>query len=223
MIISIDGPAGSGKSTVACLVGERLGFLHFNSGSLYRAITAHLIAENFDFSSIKIDSMFEDFKLETKFVNGEQRVFVDGIDYTSRLRDNDVSINTAKVSTNRFIRNKIDACQREFGKTNNLVVDGRDIGSFVFPNAELKIYLDCAVSERAKRRFLEEKAKNSKVTIEEIEQQLIERDNIDKTKKIAPLVVPENAIIIDSTNLTIDEVVEKIVNLAKKHSKDYNF
>lgn len=211
MIISIDGPAGSGKSTVADILSEKLGFVHFNSGALYRGITAYILDNNLEVDSIDLNNI----KLETKFINNIQHVYVNGTDYTSKLRDNEISIATPKISSIKHIRQIVDNCQKSFASKNNVVIDGRDIGSFVFPNADIKFYLDCSITERAKRRFKEEIIKNPNITLQEIETQIAERDEFDKNKKIAPLVVPKNAIIIDSSHLTIDEVVD----LLFKHVK----
>ena len=215
MIITIDGPAGSGKSTIAKEVSKKLNFIHFNSGLLYRGITAHLYSLNFDIESIKINSKVPKFTLKTQFINDVQYVFVNDIDYTSSLRNNEISKLTPFVSTNKTIRKRIDKCQRSFAKNNSIVVDGRDTGSFVFPKADFKFYLDCSIQERARRRFNEENIKNSSITLAQIEQELEIRDKIDKTKKIAPLVVPKNATIIDSTNLSINEVVTSILSNLK--------
>lgn len=215
MIISIDGPAGSGKSTVAKLLAKKLGFINFTSGSLYRAITAHLLSENFNFSTITETYPTLDLKLNIVYENDIQKIFVNDIDYTANLRDNTVSVHTPLISVNKHFRNIIDNAQKSFAKNNNVVIEGRDIGSFVFPNAEYKFYLDCDVKERAKRRYNEEKLKNTNITYNEIEKQLIERDIFDKTRKIAPLVIPKNAIMINSTNLTIDEVVEEMFKKIK--------
>lgn len=212
MIISIDGPAGSGKSTVAKLTSKKLGFEHFNSGSLYRGITAFLVQNKIDFNNL--ENRLPEMQLSTHFENGIQHVVVNNVDYTPHLRENEISVITPSVSSIKEIRKLVDDCQRSYAKNKNIIVDGRDIGSFVFPNAELKIYLDCSIKERARRRFLEEQQKGSSITIEEIEKQIAERDEVDRNKKIAPLVIPEGAFVIDSTNLTIDEVVEKICLLA---------
>lgn len=206
MIISIDGPAGSGKSTVAEILAKKLGFAHFNSGSLYRAVTAYVIKNNLD-----VDVSFEEIAklpLKVEFINGEQHVFVDGTDFTNHLRDNIVSQKSSYVSKFKPIRNMVDNCQHHFATNNNVVIEGRDIGSFVFPNAEHKFYLDCSVDVRAERRFKEEQAKGSNVSLEEIKLQIIARDKFDKEKPTAPLVVPKNAVVIDSTNLTAEQVAE---------------
>ena len=216
MIITIDGPAGSGKSTVADILADKLNFIHFNSGSLFRGITAHLLNINFNISSITTTSALPKIDLKVKMINNVQHVIVNNTDYSSVLRDNEVSTQVAIVAANYFVREIVDDCQRKFCSSNNVVIEGRDIGSHVFPNAEIKFYLDCSAKERAKRRFLEEKEKNSSITLNEIEKQIIERDNLDKKRKIAPLVIPENAIIVDSTGKSINEVVEillKNINL----------
>ena len=207
MIITIDGPAGSGKSTVADILADTLNFIHFNSGALFRGLTAYLLDINYNFASITEKSNLPKMHLTVKMVNHVQHVIVNNTDYTSVLRNNEVSTNVALVALNSNIRKIVDECQKEFCGKNDVVIEGRDIGSHVFPNAEIKFYLDCDAKERAKRRFLEEQAKNSKITLEEIEAQIIERDKLDKERKIAPLVIPQNAIIVDSTGKTIEEVV----------------
>ena len=211
MIITIDGPAGSGKSTVADILAEKLNYIHFNSGALFRGLTAHLIDIGFDITSITETSDLPKMKLKVKMINNIQHVLVNNTDYTSVLRNNEVSTSVALVALNTNIRSIVDNCQKEFCNKNNVVIEGRDIGSHVFPNAEIKFYLDCDAKERAKRRYLEEKAKNSNVSLEEILSQIVERDKLDKERTIAPLVVPKNAIIVDSTGKTINEVVDNLL------------
>lgn len=215
MIISIDGPAGSGKSTVAKNLADKLNFIHFNSGSLYRAITVFLIDNDFDISSISTLSEVPNLKLDVEFINGIQNVSVNKINYTKRLRDNEVSIKSAVVSTNKKVRETIWKYLHKFAEDHSIVMDGRDIGSIVFPNADYKFYLDCSVEERARRRFKEEQSKNTQITLQEIKQQIRERDIIDKNKVIAPLIIPENAIVIDSTNLNIEEIVNLMLSYIK--------
>lgn len=212
MIITIDGPAGSGKSTVADIVAEKLNFIHFNSGALFRGITAYLLSINFNINSITENTNLPQILLQVKIVNNIQHVLVNNKDFTSVLRNNEVSINVPHVALNANVRTYVDNCQKEFCLKNNVVIEGRDIGSHVFPNAEIKFYLDCDAKERAKRRFLEEQAKNSNITLKEIEKQIILRDKMDKERKIAPLVVPKNAIIINSTGKSIEEVTNEMLN-----------
>ena len=219
MIISIDGPAGSGKSTVAELLSKKLGFIHFNSGSLFRGITVYLRKKNFDFKSITPESEIPSIKLKVSFDEEIMNVFVNNFDCTNELRDNEISFLTPIVSTNKNVRTIIDIFQRKFAKTHNIVVDGRDIGSHVFPNAEYKFYLDCSLEERAKRRFKEEKAKGNSISLEIIKNQIAERDEIDKHKKYAPLVIPDGAILVDSSNLTINQVLKKMLSCIKISKK----
>lgn len=215
MIIAIDGPAGSGKSTVAELLAKKLGFLHFNSGLLYRAVASHFLKIDYDFSKISTYSEIPNFKINVKIIDNTQHVFINDEDLSNFLTDNNVSIHAPIISVNKKVREKIDACQKKFISKNDVVIDGRDIGSFVFPNAEYKFYLDCDLHERAKRRFKDEVKKNPNITLKEIEQQLDERDKIDKSKKIAPLIIPNGATIIDSTNMTIVQVVDTIARAIK--------
>lgn len=214
MIISIDGPAGSGKSTVAEILAIKLGFVHFNSGSLYRAITAYALKNQIDIET-SINALSK-LNLEVCYKNNVQHVFVNKIDFTNDLRDNAVSALSPITSKFKEIRNLVDDCQRQFAYHNNVVIDGRDIGSYVFPNAEHKFYLDCSVDIRAERRFKEEQQKGSNITLEEIKQQIIDRDNFDKNKKIAPLVVPNGAHIIDSAQKTAEQVANEMYNIIKK-------
>lgn len=214
MIISIDGPAGSGKSTIADILAEKLGFIHLNSGSLYRAITAYAIKNNISIDETTAD-LLSKLKLEAKFENNIQHTFVENEDYTPYLRDNEVSKLSAMIGKLSPVRASVDACQRAFASEHNVVIEGRDIGSFVFPNAEFKFYLDCDVKERAKRRFKEEQLKGTNVTLKAIETQLIERDKQDKERKVAPLVVPKGAIIIDSSKLSIEQVANKMLSHIK--------
>jgi len=211
MIITIDGPAGSGKSTVAKLISKKLGFIHFDSGALFRGITAHLLATNFDISSITDDSDTPNLDISMDFVGDKYTLYINNIDYTPRLRDVDVSNSVAKVALNRNVRKQIDAFQRQFAEGKNIIVDGRDTGSHVYPDAEYKFYLDCSVDERARRRLNEYILNNQVADFDSVREDIAKRDLQDKTRKIAPLVVPHDAIVLDSTNLTIDEVMNKIL------------
>ena len=202
MIITIDGPAGSGKSTVADILAEKLGFTHFNSGSVFRGITAYLLDINFNISSIT----------ETSPI---QHVFVNNKDYTSVLRNNNISATVPFVSLNQNVQHIAQQCLKEFCALHNVVIEGRGLGNEVLVNAEYKIYLDCSIKERAKRRFNEEKLKNSSITLQEIEKQIEQRDLLDRTITVAPLVIHKNAFVVDSSNLTINQVVETILSHIK--------
>lgn len=214
MIITIDGPASSGKSTAAEIVATRLKYRHLNSGAIFRGITSYLLKHDFNFNKIKTQKQF-DIDIKLRYIKGVQNVYINGENMTPYLRDNEVSQLTALVAMNASIRKIIDEFQHEFALKNNIVVDGRDTGSHVYPNAEYKFYLDSSISVRAKRRYLEEKQKGSKLSLKEIKEQIALRDETDRNRKIAPLVVPKNAIIIDSTHLNIEETASAIMNFIK--------
>lgn len=209
MIITFDGPAGSGKSTIAKEVANRLGFIHFNSGSIFRAITAFMLENNKDLNLLKQ----ADIKVE--IINNVQYVFINNVDYTPILRNIEISKKVAEISTISEVQYTAQKIIKEFSLSNNIVIDGRGLGNEVLKHAEYKFYLDCSVKVRAKRRFLDEIRKGTNTTIEEIEAQLELRDKLDKERDIAPLAIPENAIIIDSSNLTIEEVTEKVLSFIK--------
>ena len=209
MIISFDGPAGSGKSTVAQLVAQHLSFIHFNSGSVFRAITAFMLENNSDIEKL------DDIDIKVEIVDNNQLVYVNNIDYTPILRNNEISKNVAQFSALPEVQFKAQKIMKEFCSSHNVVIDGRGLGNEVLPNAEYKFYLDCSVKVRARRRFLEEQQKGTNITIEEVEKQIDIRDKLDRERNIAPLVIPKNAIIIDSSNLTIDEVTEKVLSFIK--------
>jgi len=209
MIITFDGPAGSGKSTIAKEVAIRLGFVHFNSGSIFRAITVFLLENN------KNLNLLNQAKVKVEIRNNSQYVYINNIDYTPILRNIEISKNVAEISTIPEVQYSAQKIIKEFSLSNNIVIDGRGLGNEVLKNAEYKFYLDCSIKERARRRFLEEKQKGTKITIEEIETQLKLRDKLDKERDIAPLTIPNNAIIIDSSNLTIEEVIDKVLSFIK--------
>lgn len=209
MIITFDGPAGSGKSTIAKAVAKHLGYFHFNSGSIFRAITAFLLENN------KNIDLLKNLNVKVKIAKDIQYVYVNNIDYTPILRNNEISTNVAEISAIAEVQHTAQKIIKEFCSANNVVIDGRGLGNEVLKSAEYKFYLDCSVKVRAKRRFLEEQLKGTNITLEEIEAQLKVRDKLDRERDIAPLVIPENAIIIDSSNLTIDEVVDKVLSFIK--------
>ncbi len=210
MIITIDGPAGSGKSTVAKLISKKLGIIHFDSGSIFRGVTAYLLDSKYDISSITTDSDTPELKIDMNILDNIVNIAINNLDVTSRLRDIDVSNNVAKVAINKNIRSIIDDFQRSFAIGKNIIVDGRDTGSHVYPNADYKFYLDCDEKVRATRRYKEELSKNLSVDYDSILAEIKKRDHLDKTREIAPLVVPENAIIIDTSLLSVAEVMDKI-------------
>lgn len=214
--IAIDGPAGSGKSTTARLVAEKLGYIYIDTGAMYRAVTLYWLRSNKDLHETIICSMLNDIKIQILQSDLGQRTILNGEDVSELIRLPDVSKYVSPISAFQCVREKLVNMQRELGKNGGVVMDGRDIGTVVFPNAELKIFLIASQDARAHRRALELKQKGIDVSIDDIKKQLIERDNFDSNREISPLKKAQDAIIVDTSDLTIEEQTNIILNLAKK-------
>ena len=213
-VIAIDGPAGSGKSTVAKLIASKLGFLYVDTGAMYRALTLKALKENIPFDDEKkLIDMARSTTINLGQEGEKYQVFLDGKDVSNEIRTEEVSKNSHYVSSILPIREILWKAQKEYRKKHNIVMEGRDIGSKVFPDAQLKIFLDASVKERAKRRYLQLKEMGIKGDLKEIEKDISARDEKDKQRSIAPLVKLPEAIYIDTTNLSIPEVVDKILSL----------
>lgn len=212
MIIAIDGPAGSGKSTVARKVAEKLRFRYIETGSMYRAVAWKSMMLGIDLGDrAKVADVGK--KLGLEFVRAQegQVLLVDGENVAQQLKAETVSRGAAIVATYQEIRDIMTTKQREIGRLGDVVMDGRDIGTIVFPQAEKKFFLDADPEERGKRRYLELKAKNQDVDLVQIIEQVKQRDFEDRNRVIAPLRPAPDAIRVDTTNLKIEEVVDKVV------------
>ena len=212
-LITIDGPGGSGKGTVAKLLATKLGWNILDSGALYRLLA--LISENIketDPDSIGI--VLKDKNIFFKLKGDQYHLIFDGKDITDTIRREEIGIKASDLARNQNIRDLIKDTQRSFYDPNiGLIADGRDMGSVVFPEAEIKIYLDASIEERAKRRQIQLKEKGMEVNMRNLISSLEDRDLKDKNRDISPLLIPQGAKVIDSTNLSIDEVVNKIMDL----------
>ena len=210
-IITLDGPSGAGKSTIAKLVAKRLSFKYLDTGAMYRAVTLYMIKHN-----INIDNNDEVISalnnLNINFDN-DGRIYLDNEDVTEAIRSIEVVNLVSKVSSISVVRQNMVSLQRKIAEGGNYVVDGRDIGSVVFPDSKYKFYMDASLDERAKRRYSEEISKGKNITYEEVRESIRKRDEFDSNREDSPLVVPKNANIIDTTSMTIDDVVEKITNV----------
>lgn len=212
MIIAIDGPAGSGKGTIAKIVSERLNFINIDTGAMYRCVALKMLENKIALEEYDdIHKILNDIEID---FDGE-KVILNGKDVSKDIRTIEVSNFVSPVSTIGFVREKMVDLQRDLGKRNNVIMEGRDIGTVVFPNAELKIYLDATPEERARRRVAQNAENNIESNYEQILKDIIERDTRDSTREISPLKKADDAIVIDSTHLTIEEVVSKVVELAK--------
>lgn len=210
--ITIDGPAGSGKSTVAKLIADKLKIFHLNSGAIYRAIAVVLNENNIGIEDEKsICELLKTLDIDVQFLDNEQIVTINGKNMNPYLYNNVISDLSSKYSTHFCIRERVVAITRALSKKYAMVLDGRDSGSYCLPNAEYKFYLDCDAMVRARRRQKELAEKGEVIDENVIFQQLIERDEFDKNKKIAPLVVPKGAIMLDNTYTTPNQIVDMIL------------
>ena len=214
-IITIDGPAGAGKSTIAKKLAKKLNFTYVDTGAMYRAAALKAINTNTELKNKSaIEKLIKNTDIILNHDKNNMRIYVDGKDITSLIRDEKVSEATSKISAIPGVRKKMVSVQREIAeKFKKTVFEGRDMGSAVFPDADLKIYLDADVSERAKRRFKQIKNGNSRLTLKKIKAEIVKRDKRDKSRPLSPLKIPENALIIDSSYLTAKQVTGKIIDL----------
>lgn len=213
--IAIDGPAAAGKSTVAKIVAEKLAYIYIDTGAMYRALTYKAIANhlNLEDEDVLSNSLLTT-KIELRPSENGQLVFLDGCDVTHEIRSADVTNNVSIVSTHQQVREEMVKRQQAFAADGGVVMDGRDIGTHVLPNAEVKVFLLASVEERASRRHTENLQKGYPSDLEQLKQEIARRDKIDSEREIAPLKKADDAIEIDTTSLTIPDVVEKIMTLA---------
>ena len=215
--IAIDGPAGAGKSTIAKRIAKELSFIYVDTGAMYRAMALHFIKKGIDPSDgEKIAAECARADISIEYRNGEQVVLLDGEDVTDRLRTEEAGKMASATSVYPQVRRKLVELQRKLAASANVVMDGRDIGTCVLPGAQLKIYLTASAHTRAERRYAELRAKGEHILLETIEQDIMDRDARDMNREYAPLRQAEDAVLIDSSDLTIEEVVEKILELAGK-------
>ena len=212
--IAIDGPAGAGKSTIAKRVSSQLEFIYIDTGAMYRAMAIHMLNEGISPENGEgIDAACEHANIEITFLNGEQQVILNGKNITGELRAERVGDMASKTSVRGKVRRRLVELQQQIADKNNVVMDGRDIGTVVLPNAELKIYLTASSAVRAKRRYNELLAKGESGDLAEIQKDIEERDHRDMTREESPLKKAEDAVELDSSDMTIEEVTEKIIAL----------
>lgn len=214
--IAIDGPAGAGKSTIAKLVAKKLGFIYVDTGAMYRGLAVHFLKKGIVPGEVeKIEAACKDAKVELGYENGVQQVYLNGENITSQLREEAVGNMASVSSAVPAVRAKLLDLQRNLAKEKDVVMDGRDIGTNVLPNADVKVYLTASVECRAMRRFKELEEKGEACDFEQIRQDIQERDERDMTREIAPLKQAEDATLIDSSEMGIDDVVKAIIALTK--------
>ncbi|WP_413380451.1 (d)CMP kinase [Alkalihalobacillus sp. 1P02AB] len=217
LAIAIDGPAGAGKSTVAKLVAEKLSFLYIDTGAMYRALTYAALKDNISLSDGKKMRQLLD-NLTIKLLNEKAytKVLLNNEEVTEQIRSNEVNQHVSLAASHQAVRKEMVERQRLLAKEGQVVLDGRDIGTHVLPNAKLKIFLTASVDERAKRRHEEQVQKGIDSDLEQLKKDIARRDEFDSTREVSPLKKAEDAKELDTTSLTIDEVVEAIIDLAKE-------
>lgn len=214
--IAIDGPAGAGKSTAARLAAAKLGFIYVDTGALYRTVGVAAMRRGIATNDRgRVPEMLKEITAELKFVDGVQHVLLNGEDVSEEIRTAKAGMAASDVSAMSEVRAFLLDLQKNMAKTNNVIMDGRDIGTVVLPNAELKIFLTASPEVRAKRRFDELTAKGQKVEFNELLEQIKLRDKQDSEREVAPLKPAEDSVYLDTSDMTLDEVVDKIVELAK--------
>ena len=217
IIVAIDGPAGSGKSTSAKMVAKKLGYLYIDTGAMYRAITFLAIKNNILHDEKKIIELAKSSKIELEFVNDETKVIFNGKDITNSIRTVEVNNHVSDISKIKQLRVVLVQKQREMGKEKNgVVMEGRDITTVVFPDADVKIFLTASINQRAERRAKEFSANGLEVPYDNIKENLERRDHIDSNRDASPLTIAPDAMIIDTSEITIEEQVNLILNEVKK-------
>jgi CMP/dCMP kinase len=212
LIVAIDGPAGSGKSTSAKLVAQKLGYLYIDTGAMYRAIT-YLAQKNALTNNEEITKLAEESEIELKFENGITNVKINGEDVTDKIRDISVNKRVSDISKIEGVRKALVKKQQAMGsKGNGVVMEGRDITTVVFPQADVKIFLTASIEQRAKRRAKEYAEKGTEVSVEEIKDNLLQRDEIDSTREVSPLTKASDAVEVDTSKVTIEEQVNIILH-----------
>lgn len=213
LIVAIDGPAGSGKSTIAKLVAKKFNFTYIDTGAMYRMITLYLLENKISFDNLdKIQKILNEINLDMK----EDKFFLNNVDVSLKIREEIINENVSKVASIKAVRENLVNLQRKIASDKNVILDGRDIGTVVFPNAQVKIFLVASAEERARRRYNEFMEKKIEITYDEVLKSLKERDHLDSTRKESPLVKSSDALELDTTNLKIDEVVNFISNEIEK-------
>ncbi len=217
LIVAIDGPAGSGKSTSAKFVAKKLGYLYIDTGAMYRAVTYLAMENNVLQDNEAVIKIAKSSDINLKFIDGVTHVSVDGNDITDKIRTPEVNSNVSEISKIKEVREALVEKQQEYAKRNGgVVMEGRDIGTVVLPNADVKIFLTASIEERAKRRTKEFEEKGISISLKEVEDNIRQRDVIDSTRDVSPLVKAPDAVEVDTSRVTIEQQVEIILGLIKK-------
>ena len=218
--IAIDGPGGAGKSSLAKEVAKRLEIIYVDTGALYRTVGYYMLNHGIDPTDAPaVAGQLGNFTLELTYVNGEQVILLDGANVKDAIRTPEMSMAASHVSAIKEVREFLLNTQRDIAKRNSVIMDGRDIGTVILPDAEVKIFLTASPESRAKRRYEELKAKGKEVSYEQVYTEMVERDKNDSTRDIAPCVPAEDAIMLDNSDLNAEETVDAVIKIIKKAKK----
>jgi len=211
MKVAIDGPAGAGKSSIAKAVSKKLGFVYIDTGAMYRAVGVYAIKNGIEIKAENFtDEVLDNIKIDIAYVDGVQKIYLLGEDVSERIREADASLAASNVAVIPAVRLKLVELQRALAEKTSVIMDGRDIGTYVLPDADVKIYLTASSDVRAKRRLLEMKEKGMEADFETVKRDIEYRDKNDSEREFAPLRQAEDAILVDSSDMTIDQVIDRI-------------
>jgi len=219
IVVAIDGPAGAGKSTIAKLVAEKLGYAYIDTGAMYRSVAWKFLQTGKVFDEAYISELAKTMVIEFKPEANINRVFVDGVEVTGAIRSAEVTANVSRVAAIGDVREAMVEQQRRMGEAGGVLMDGRDIGTVVFPHAQLKIFLTASVEERAMRRYKELVAKGEQVDLAQLQKDIASRDKQDSERDISPLCQAEDALLLDTSNMNIQQVTDKILTLVEERAK----
>lgn len=215
-VIAIDGGAATGKSVLAKGIAKKLNILYIDTGAMYRATAYYFISKNIEMTDENIKANLDLIEIKLKYINGETIVFLNNEDITDKIRTEEISMGASNVSKNKYVREKLVGLQRQMAGDENVVLEGRDVTTVVFPDAALKIFLTASIDIRALRRKRDLEKKGKEVNIEEVKEALMKRDLQDSTRKESPLKKAEDAVEIDTTDLTNDSTVDRVIELLKE-------
>ena len=219
IVVAIDGPAGAGKSTIAKLVAEKLGYAYIDTGAMYRSVAWKFLQTGKDFDEDLISTLAKTMVIEFKPEASVNRVFVDGAEVTDAIRSAEVTANVSRVAAIGAVREAMVAQQRRMGESGGVLMDGRDIGTVVFPKAQLKIFLTASVEERALRRYKELRVKGQDVDLAQLKEDIASRDKQDSERAISPLRQAEDALLLDTSHMNIEQVTAKILQLVEEKAQ----
>ena len=219
-IVAVDGPVGAGKTTTARTVAERLGFLYVDTGAMYRAVTVDVLDHGIDpGDEAGVAAIVAESKIELRRDDSGQRTLLNGSDVSERIRDRDVTAAVSSVSAMKSVRERMWEIQRAAGAAGGIVMEGRDIGTIVFPDAECKVYMDASVDVRARRRYDELRSKGRDIPFDTLRNEIIERDRANTERALAPLKKAGDAVVIDTSDMTFDEQVSAIVSIVRERMR----